>query len=66
MMDVKKAIARDEKRKKVRRDRYASDPAYREALLAYKRAWDQEHRDQTRAYTKRARAKAKTNKNKTG
>lgn len=70
MMDVKKAIARDERRKKARRERYASDPEFRESLLAYKRSWDKAHRDQTRAYSIKSRQKAKViksdSKNKTG
>ena len=70
MMDVKKAIARDERRKKARRERYQADPVFRENLLAYKRAWDAAHRDQTRAYSIKSRQKSKIiksdSKNKTG
>lgn len=70
MLNIDKAIQRDERRKAKARDRYASDPQYREKILAYQRAWGKANRDKTRTYTQRARAKKKSieanNKNRAG
>ena len=72
MLDVKKAILRDEKRKARQRQRYNEDPQYRDHVLAYKRAWDKANPDKIRSYNeKRAQTKKKTaakagSKNKAG